>query len=136
MSAVYTYDDVIEAVRERLDDATQARLTDEEILAFHVPRALQALYNERPDVFIGVFSTLAMKPTDQSALVQIDDTGFPDLVERILQTVAARKPEVSDPVARPKGPPHSDAGEVPPSVTIQPAPEKPKAARPPVPPKV
>jgi hypothetical protein len=94
-SANFTYDDVIQAARLQLNDKAQRRWPDADIMTYVLPRALQQLRSDRPDLFIGLFGSEVFKPS-QSAPLQCDDAGFDALVEAVLAKVNEGEDEAAN----------------------------------------
>lgn len=93
--SVFTYLDAIDAARERLDDEANMRVTDDEILSMHLPRALQQLRADRPDLWLGLYGTEAFKPTTLSATMPFADEGFTPLVDALVAGLAGKQDEPS-----------------------------------------
>jgi hypothetical protein len=98
-SANFTYDDVIQAARQQIQDDAQRRWTDAAILTYILPRVLQQLRADRPDLWIGLYGTEAFKPS-QSAAIPFDDAGYNTLVEALVAAINEEQDEsASDGVA-------------------------------------
>lgn len=91
-STNFTFDDVIQAVRQQLNDDAQRRHKDSDILNLHLPRAYQQLYADRPDLFIGLEGTVNFKPAQADPL-PFDDAGFTPLMEAVLASVEGKQAE-------------------------------------------
>lgn len=91
-SANFTFDDVIQSVREQLNDDAARRHKDTDILNLHLPLAYQQLYADRPDLFLGLEGTVTFKPS-QDAPLPFDDAGFHPLVEAVLASVMGKQKE-------------------------------------------
>lgn len=90
MSAIFSYDDVIQSAREKIGQAANLRLTDDEIMDYHLPQALQNLRADRPDLWIGIYGSEAFKPTTQSGLLPFADEGFTPLVEALASVLSTK----------------------------------------------
>ena len=98
-SSNFTYDDAIQAARQQIQDDAQRRWTDNDILTFILPRVLQQLRTDRPDLWIGQYGTEVFKPS-QTAAIPFDDSGFNTLVEALIAAVNEEQDEsASDGVA-------------------------------------
>lgn len=91
-SSNFTWDDAIQAARESLQDAAQRRWGDAEILTFVLPRVLQQLRADRPDLFIGLFGAENFKPS-QTDPIDMDDLGFNSLVDAIVAAILKQDEE-------------------------------------------
>lgn len=90
-STNFTYGDAVGAARESLQDAAQRRWPDATIFTYVLPRVLQQLRSDRPDLFIGTFGSENFKPTDEDVLP--DDMGFNTLVEAIVAAILKQEEE-------------------------------------------
>lgn len=87
-SANFTYDDAIQAVRERLNDDAQRRTSDEDILNRYLPGVLAQLRADRPDLWYGTYGTETYKPGQMDAIA-FDDAGFESLVDALYAAIQA-----------------------------------------------
>ena len=93
-STVFTIDDAIQAARQSFEDEAQRRIDDVEILTYHVPRALQQLYSDRPSLFVGHATLGAVNfKVAQMDPLPFDDNGFNDFVEAIIASVESKDEE-------------------------------------------
>lgn len=94
-STNFTFDDVVLAVREQLNDNASRRITDTDILLYHLPGVYQQLRNDRPDLFIGLFTaTINFKPSASDPL-PFGDEGYYALVQALLADVQERAAETA-----------------------------------------
>lgn len=91
-SANFTVDDAIQAVREQIEDDASRRIDDTDILNLHVPKVLQQLRADRPDLWIGAYGTESFKPAQTDPL-PFDDMGFNAFVEALLASVEEKEDE-------------------------------------------
>lgn len=91
-SSNFTIDDAIQAVREQIEDDLGVRIEDTDILTLHVPKVLQQLRSDRPDLWHGAYGTENFKP-GQSDPVPFDDMGFNAFVEALLASVEEKEDE-------------------------------------------
>jgi hypothetical protein len=93
-SSNFTYGDVIDAARKQLNDDAQRRWNDSDIIAYYLPRALQQLRADRPDLWYGNYGAENFKPSAADPLV-FDDAGFNTLVEALLSIIHSEDEEAS-----------------------------------------
>lgn len=91
-SSNFTYDDAIQAARQQIQDDAQRRWSDNDILTYILPRVLQQLRADRPDMWIGLYGTENFKPS-QTAAIPFDDAGYNTLVEAIIAAVNEEQDE-------------------------------------------
>lgn len=91
-STNFTYQDVLDSTREALQDSAQRRWDDSEIQNYTLPRVLQQLRGDRPDLFIGLFGTEDFKPSMDDA-IPFDDLGFNTLVEALVAAILKQEEE-------------------------------------------
>jgi hypothetical protein len=89
-STNFVFQDVLDHVREQLNDDAQRRWDDTDILNRYLPAALQQLRADRPDLFIGSYGTENYKPSALDPL-PFDDAGFSTLVEALIARIRAAK---------------------------------------------
>lgn len=86
-STNFTFDDVIQAVRQRLQDDAGRRIDDSDILNRYLPGEYQQLWNDRRDLFFGLYgANINFKPSQQDPL-PFDDAGFTALVEAVIAAI-------------------------------------------------
>lgn len=93
-STNFTYDDAIQATRKQLNDDAQRRWPDVDILNYVLPRVLQQLKTDRPDLFIGLYRTENFKPS-QTDPIPFDDAGFNALTEALIAAVNEQDAETT-----------------------------------------
>jgi hypothetical protein len=91
-STNFTIDDAIQATRQQLQDDAQRRYDDVTILTQYVPRVMQQLYSDRPDLFVGSYAVVNFKPGQMDPLV-FDDVGFNSFVEGLVAAIESQSDE-------------------------------------------
>lgn len=91
-STNFTFQDVLDHVREQLNDDAQRRWDDTDILNRYLPAAFQQLRADRPDLFVGLYGTENFKPSAQDPL-PFDDLGFTTLVEALVARIQGSEEE-------------------------------------------
>lgn len=85
-SANFNFADVLDAARAQFHDDPQRRITDTDLITITVPRALQQLRADRPDLFFGLYGTENFKPSITDP-IPFDDAGYTALVEAVIAIV-------------------------------------------------
>lgn len=94
VSTNFTFDDVIQHVRMKLNDNAQRRWPDSDIMSFFVPAAYQQLRADRPDAFMGFtkFGTENFKPSQADPLPFADEV-FTEFVDMVLASIQMQSAE-------------------------------------------
>lgn len=95
MSSInFTFDDVVQHVRKRLNDDAQRRWPDADIMTLFLPGQLQQLRSDRPDFFIGTAWAENYKPSQTDPLPFADE-GFQTLVDALVAAIQEENYEAS-----------------------------------------
>lgn len=94
-SANFTYQDVADQAREILQDSAKRRWTDEDIRVRYLPRVLMQLRADRPDAFLGSYTTFDPSPAALSTACAFEDEVFNACVEALVAAVQASEEEAA-----------------------------------------
>lgn len=91
-STTFVYQDAVDAARKKIADAAGRRIDDGDIELVMIPEVLADLRAKRPDLFIGAFDSVNLKPSlaDPCAF---DDAGYAEFVEALVSAITAMDEE-------------------------------------------
>jgi hypothetical protein len=86
------FSNALDAAREDLNDDAQRRWPDTDLMNYVVPKVLAQLRADRPDLFVGSFTSMNLAPVIEDFL-PFDDEGFFSFVEAIVASVLGQSEE-------------------------------------------